>query len=217
MATLKQIEANRRNALLSTGPSTPEGKAAVRLNALRHGLRAHTVVLPGENPENFQQLCDDLAAEWQPQTRTEQLYVEQMAVSQWKLRRMEIAEASLLVQKFGAKNQIPLVDRLWQAESRLERSFTRAQRELERLQKSRREQPRDQPAEADGRNPTSEIRNPSPEGRNPTSEIRHPSHAAPLAEIPQPARLEPDSRQDFKGGIHAALGHYPSYISDSDL
>src|SRR5207253_6989284 len=33
MATLKQIEANRRNALLSTGPKTPEGKAAVRLNA----------------------------------------------------------------------------------------------------------------------------------------------------------------------------------------
>src|SRR5437879_2850786 len=148
MATLKQIEANRRNALLSTGPKTTEGKAAVRLNALRHGLRAHTVVLPGENPEKFQQLCDDLEAEWQPQTRTEQLYVEQMAVSQWKLRRMEIGEVSLLVQKFGAKNQIPLVDRLWQAESRLERSFTRAQRELERLQKSRPRQTSDQPAEA---------------------------------------------------------------------
>ena len=113
MATLKQIEANRRNALLSTGPKTPEGKAAVRLNALRHGLRAHTVVLPGEKSEAFHQLCDDLEAEWQPQTRTEQLYVEQMAVSQWKLRRMEIGEISLLAQKFGAKNQIPLLDRLW--------------------------------------------------------------------------------------------------------
>ena len=73
MATLKQIEANRRNALLSTGPKTLEGKAAVRLNALRHGLRAHTVVLPGENPEQFHQLCEDLEAEWQPQSRTEQL------------------------------------------------------------------------------------------------------------------------------------------------
>src|SRR5437899_735942 len=111
MATLKQIEANRRNALKSTGPSTPEGKAAVRLNALRHGLRAHTVVLPSENPEQFQQLCDDLEAEWQPQTRTEQLYVEQMAVSQWKLRRMEIGEISLLVQKFGAKKPDPAAGR----------------------------------------------------------------------------------------------------------
>ena len=82
MATLKQIEANRRNALLSTGPKTPEGKAAVRLNSLRHGLRARSVILPGEKREEFQQLCDDLEAEWQPQTRTEQFYIEQMAVSQ---------------------------------------------------------------------------------------------------------------------------------------
>src|SRR6201984_1712654 len=147
MSTQKQIEANRLNALKSTGPKTPEGKAAVRMNSLRHGLRARSVILPGEKTEEFQQLCDDLEAEWQPQTPTERCYVEQMAVSQWKLRRMEIGEASLLVQKFGAKNQIPLLDRLWQAEARLERSFTRAQRELERLQKSRREQPRDEPAE----------------------------------------------------------------------
>src|SRR6266436_5891039 len=161
MATLKQIEANRRNALKSTGPKTPEGNAAVRLNALRHGLQARRCGrLHGEKSEQFQQLCDDLEAEWQPQTRTEQLYVEQMAVSHFKLRRMEIGEASLLVQKSAAKKQIPLLDRLWQAEARMERSFTRAQRELERLQKSRREQPRDQAAEADVRNPTSEIRNP---------------------------------------------------------
>src|SRR5438128_10219859 len=94
MATLKQIEANRCNALLSTGPTTPEGKAAVRLNALRHGLRARTVVLPGVRPEEFQQLCDDLEAEWQPESRTEQFYVEQMAISQWKLNRMQMAELS---------------------------------------------------------------------------------------------------------------------------
>src|SRR6266567_571477 len=113
MATIKQIEANRRNALQSTGPKTPEGKAAVRLNALRHGLRARTVVLPGEQPEEFQQLCDDLQAEWHPKSRTEQFYVEQMAVSQWKLNRMEMAE----------------------------RSDARAQRELERLQESRSQRP----------------------------------------------------------------------------
>ena len=187
MATLKRIEANRRNAQLSTGPKTPEGKAAVRLNALRHGLRAHTVVLPGEKSEQFQQLCDDLEAEWQPQTRTEQLYVEQMAVSQWKLRRMEIAEASLLVQKFGAKNQIPLVDRLWQAEARLERSFTRAQRELERLQKSRREQTRDRPTEAAPAN----IQHPKSDIQPfiyTAASLDAASHPAP------PPSLEPDSR-----------------------
>ena len=66
MATIHQIDANRRNALKSTGPKTPEGKAAVSMNSLRHGLRARKVVLPGENREEFNQLCDDLEREWQP-------------------------------------------------------------------------------------------------------------------------------------------------------
>ena len=138
MATVKQIEANRLNALKSTGPKTPEGKAVTKLNALRHGLRARTVVLPAEKSEDFHQLCNDLEAEWQPQSRTEQFYVEQMAVSQWKLTRVEVAEKSLLEQEFSAKSQIPLVDNLWQCQHRLERSYARAQRDLERLQNSRR-------------------------------------------------------------------------------
>jgi hypothetical protein len=146
MATLKQFEANRRNAQRSTGPKTPEGKAAVSMNALRHGLRARTVVLPGENREEFDQLCDDLDVEWRPQSRTEQFYVEQMAVSQWKLTRMEVGEVNIFKDPAGAEKQIPLLDRLWQAQCRLERSYARAQRELQRLQESR-PQPDQQPEE----------------------------------------------------------------------
>jgi len=137
MATVKQIEANRRNAQMSTGPRTSEGKAASRMNALRHGLRARTVVLPGESCDEFHQLCADLESEWQPQSRTEQFYLEQMAVSQWKLTRMEQAEESIFEQVTDPQVQVPLLDRLWQCQSRMERSFARAQRELERLQKSR--------------------------------------------------------------------------------
>src|ERR1700688_317054 len=137
MATLKQFEANRRNAQKSTGPRTPAGKTAVSMNALRHGLRARTVVLPGENREEFTQLCDDLEVEWHPHSRTEQFYVEQMAVSQWKLIRMEVSEVNIFKDADGAKTQISLLDRLWQAECRLERSYSRAQRELQRLQNSR--------------------------------------------------------------------------------
>jgi len=138
MTSTKQIEANRRNSLKSTGPRTPEGKAVASLNNLRHGLRARTVVLPGENSEDFHQLCDDLEAEWQPQSSTEHFYVEQMAVSQWKLSRVELAEKSILAQEDDAKVQIPLVERLWKHQGRLERSYSRAQRELERVQASRR-------------------------------------------------------------------------------
>lgn len=137
MATPRQIDANRRNAQKSTGPKTPEGKAAVSLNSLRHGLRARTVVLPGENRGEFQQLCDELEAEWQPLTRTEQFYLEQMVVAHWKLKRMEVAEASIYAQSAAAAIQLPLLDRLWQAQVRLERSYARAQHELERIQISR--------------------------------------------------------------------------------
>src|SRR5262249_5336772 len=137
MATIRQINANRRNALKSTGPRTPQGKAAVRMNSLRHGLRARTVVLPGESLEEFHRLCDDLEREWQPLSRTAQFYLEQMAVAQWKLTRMEIAEVGIFKETTSAKEQLPLLERIWQAQGRLERSYTRAQRELERLQYKR--------------------------------------------------------------------------------
>jgi hypothetical protein len=147
MATIKQVEANRRNALKSTGPRTPEGKAAARMNSLRHGLRARTVVLPGENRDEFQQLCDDLEAEWQPKSKSERFYVEQMAVSQWKLTRMEVDESVVRERFTYIEEQLPHLDRLWQAQCRMERSYARAQRELERLQKSRRNQAQDQQPE----------------------------------------------------------------------
>src|ERR1700680_2010368 len=134
MATPRQIEANRRNAQKSTGPRSEAGKAAVSMNSLRHGLRARSVVLPGESQEEFQQLCDNLEAEWHPRTTSELLYVEQMAVSHWKLGRTEVGESHVFQEVTDAKTQIPLLDRLWQAQCRLERSYARAQRELERLQ-----------------------------------------------------------------------------------
>ena len=50
MSSELQIEANRLNAQHSTGPSTPEGRVAVRLNGLKYGLYAETLILPGEDP-----------------------------------------------------------------------------------------------------------------------------------------------------------------------
>ena len=137
MATLKQIEANRRNALKSTGPRTAEGKAIVSMNALRHGLFAHTTVLPGENREEFNRLYHDLQAEWEHYTGAEQRHLEQMAVSQWKLTRMEVAEVYILGKMAATADRVPLLDRFSQNQCRLQRSYAKAQRGLHRLQISR--------------------------------------------------------------------------------
>ncbi len=137
MISQKQLEANRRNAQLSTGPKSPEGKAAVRLNPLRHGLRARATLLPPENSEDFHQLCDDLEAEWQPQTRTEQLLLEQMAVSQWLLMRFALSEAGVFMNQMPVKDQFDLLERYAAQRARLERSFSKAMHDLEHLQQHR--------------------------------------------------------------------------------
>ena len=51
MTSDKKVEANRRNALKSTGPKTLEGKSAVRMNALKHGLLSRETLLPGKDEE----------------------------------------------------------------------------------------------------------------------------------------------------------------------
>jgi hypothetical protein len=48
MTSKKKAGANRQNALKCTGPKTPEGRAAVRLNALTHGLLSQQILLPNE-------------------------------------------------------------------------------------------------------------------------------------------------------------------------
>lgn len=59
MTTLLKIEANRDNALASTGPRTAEGRAIVSRNAIRHGLLSWKPVIPGlENLEDWETHLD---------------------------------------------------------------------------------------------------------------------------------------------------------------
>jgi hypothetical protein len=105
----KQQDANRQNAQHSTGPKTPGGKAAMRLRALKYGLRARSLLIPGENPEDYKQLWADLEAEWQPQTRTERMHLEQAAVSQWLLARVAESESRLYQEDIPAERQFVLL------------------------------------------------------------------------------------------------------------
>ena len=55
MTSTKQIEANRKNATLSTGPRSEPGKDVSRQNALIHGLTAMQVVIEGEDGEHIEE------------------------------------------------------------------------------------------------------------------------------------------------------------------
>ena len=89
MISERKHEANRRNAQKSTGPKTEEGKSKVKLNALRHGLYARTIVLPHEDEAAYQQRLDDWIAEMNPRTNREAYLVERAVRITWELDRAD--------------------------------------------------------------------------------------------------------------------------------
>ena len=76
----RKLAANRRNARLSTGPKTAEGKLIARMNAVKHGLCARTVVIPGEDPALFDQRFKAWAPELNPQEARSGDYMVAMLV-----------------------------------------------------------------------------------------------------------------------------------------
>jgi hypothetical protein len=92
----RQKAANRANARHSTGPKTPEGKAVIRLNALRHGLLAREVVLPGEDADAFEDLWNRVRAHLSPVGPIEEFLVDHIVNAMWRLRRSARAETALL-------------------------------------------------------------------------------------------------------------------------
>ena len=177
----KQQKANRQNAQHSTGPSTSEGKAAVRLNALTYGLRARDLILPWEDPEEYKQLWAALVAEWQPQTPTERLHLEQMATSQWLLARMAKQERRICECGRPIEEELPLLDRVSALRTRLERSCTSAMRELKQLQKERQAQRQhQQTTQPKQTGPAAQPAAPHPAYAMSESTDHHPAFCAPV-------------------------------------
>ena len=97
MTSPKQAQANKRNALKSSGPKTAEGKDIARLNATTHGLLSQEALLPGEDEDAFAELGERLRAELQPVGELESLLVERIIASYWRLRRVGGTEASIFI------------------------------------------------------------------------------------------------------------------------
>src|SRR3954470_23857749 len=95
MATLRQIQANQKNAAHSTGPKTSEGKEQSRRNALKHGLAGEGIVLPDEEA----QAAETRAAEWnsslKPFNAHEVWIVDRMARESIRIERCDHHEDAI--------------------------------------------------------------------------------------------------------------------------
>ena len=229
MASQLQIEANRRNAQLSSGPKTPEGKAAVRLNALRHGLTAQHAVVQDEEAAEFLELQQSFEEHYQPRTPDENVLVQQVVAAAWRLSRVRGLETGLfnrlLEEEKSDMKRLKISTRhdrhahvflrdargdntlttLARYETRIERAFYRALDRLVRLQAGRRTQP-------DQTNPIS-----TPPQPQPTESKEPPILASPCPQVSPPPPLPvslspcppvvPPSVPDGFAPPSAILGH----------
>jgi hypothetical protein len=88
MPTEKQIEANKRNALRSTGPATVAGRSISSRNAWKHGLTAREVTVDEAERTKFSAFRDDIVADLAPEGALEEELVEEIAICSWRLRRV---------------------------------------------------------------------------------------------------------------------------------
>lgn len=95
MPTDRQMEANQVNAHRSSGPKTAAGKARSKLNALRHGLTASSILIPGEDAAEFGRLLDRLTGGREPTSALEGELLRAATAAVWRLRRGARFEAAI--------------------------------------------------------------------------------------------------------------------------
>src|ERR1700741_5281961 len=95
MTSFRQIETNRRNAQLSTGPVTEEGTRRSRQNAVRHGLTAETVIDALEDAEDYAAFELAITADYDAQSAVERELVLRLASLLWRLRRATAIKSGL--------------------------------------------------------------------------------------------------------------------------
>jgi hypothetical protein len=96
MASETKNASNRRNAAKSSGPKSPQGKEITRTNALKNGVRAESVVIPGESSEEFEVLYRSLEEHYQPVGTAETLLLQQVVHCTWRLQRLWRIETGIL-------------------------------------------------------------------------------------------------------------------------
>lgn len=108
----RRIDANRRNAQKSTGPTSPAGKAKVSMNALKHGLsaQAHAARLSDEDAAAYDTLEHALLLDMAPRCTQELLLVQRITSAYWRLQRLHRMEAEILEQnRYYSRKHVPFL------------------------------------------------------------------------------------------------------------
>jgi len=133
MSTQSQIDANRRNAALSTGPVTESGLAVSRFNALKTGIHAKSQVIPGEDPAELEQLAAGYHQQFQPATPEQRFLVDTLVNADWLLRRYHKVEAQLWA--LASEDPNP-TDNLAEIFERRQKAFSLVHRKIAALERS---------------------------------------------------------------------------------
>ncbi|HEX3745086.1 MAG TPA: hypothetical protein VHW09_14180 [Bryobacteraceae bacterium] len=133
MATQKQIAANRRNALKSTGHRTPAGKARSSMNALKSGIDSHAQIIHGETPADLERLKFDYHDRFLPDTPEQRMLVDTLVDCEFLLRRFRRVEAEIW--QDGMRNQVHCTI-LAESFNRMDETFARLQRRIDMTQRN---------------------------------------------------------------------------------
>jgi hypothetical protein len=188
MSTIRQIQANQGNAAHSTGPRSVEGKAIVSSNALKSGIDARTLVIPGESPLAFEILKDEYHHRWCPTTPEQRALVDALIAAEWLNRRYLRLETQLwqngIPSDDGAQPGLELArafqsggtlfDRVNRHKNAARRNFHTALRDLQRLKKE----------ELQSASPALEPANPAPIPPPPPQPVDPASTSIPSGFVP---------------------------------
>jgi hypothetical protein len=97
--TENRIWANVRNATHSCGPRTELGRSIASRNSIRHGLCSAQVLLPNEDPAEFQALHDAWFDHDRPTDPGHVAALDGLVLAAWRLKRCAKVEAAALTQR----------------------------------------------------------------------------------------------------------------------
>jgi hypothetical protein len=225
----RRIEANRLNALKSTGPRTEQGKANSAHNALKHGLASTQInplspgcFLQNENEAEFRILLAEYTATYNPQHRDEFDLLTEAVYAKWRQQRLWIAqsaqiEVAIALNEPKFQKDLPTADHfahlangIAQSEklmslylrydAQLHRQYLRCLKELRDLQAERTPEP-DPPNEPITPDPPANVTAPAIEPRNPTSPNEPIAAPASPNEAKQEAKTDSQLFEEYRNRI----------------